>query len=251
MIFVPPGAPECIAAPCWHAELGGAARRPAVPPVAHASSSAPKDASSPSCPPHPLPLRPGYSFGQSMFDVSVVKAGSPWGAATFAAPDGSRRPTEVELAYAKHQARRAGWLSFCFLGRGRRHGYTAHACGCKAGWQRSRGGGGMCPRWKVCPPDFHRPQAQPPDIGVERLNADSLCAPLPSLLTGHILCRSGEEAGSQVSQASAGACCQQCSGSCLPRGWGLAAAAPPDVLPFLTRPHCTRRCCHRDPSSKL
>ncbi|PRW51084.1 phospholipase carboxylesterase [Chlorella sorokiniana] len=47
---------------------------------------------------------PGYSFGNEMFNTDHVKAGSPWGAGTFAGGDGSRRPTDVELAYAKHQA---------------------------------------------------------------------------------------------------------------------------------------------------
>ncbi|EFN56868.1 hypothetical protein CHLNCDRAFT_144498 [Chlorella variabilis] len=47
---------------------------------------------------------PGYSFGADMFSLEAVKAGSPWGAATFAGADGSRQPTEVELQYAKHQA---------------------------------------------------------------------------------------------------------------------------------------------------
>ena len=37
------------------------------------------------------------------FNTDHVKAGSPWGAGTFAGADGSRQPTEVELAYAKHQ----------------------------------------------------------------------------------------------------------------------------------------------------
>lgn len=46
---------------------------------------------------------PGYSFGNEMFNTDHVKAGSPWGAGTFAGADGSRQPTDVELAYAKHQ----------------------------------------------------------------------------------------------------------------------------------------------------
>lgn len=37
------------------------------------------------------------------FNTDHVKAGSPWGAGTFAGADGSRQPTDVELAYAKHQ----------------------------------------------------------------------------------------------------------------------------------------------------
>ncbi len=46
---------------------------------------------------------PGYSYGAPMFNVTEVRGGSPWGAGTFAAGDGSRQPTEAELGYAKHQ----------------------------------------------------------------------------------------------------------------------------------------------------
>ena len=38
-------------------------------------------------------------------DVSEVKGGSPWGAATIAGPDGSRTPTAKELAQARFQGR--------------------------------------------------------------------------------------------------------------------------------------------------
>ncbi|MFO1066517.1 MAG: NAD(P)H:quinone oxidoreductase [Pirellulales bacterium] len=38
-------------------------------------------------------------------DVSEVKGGSPWGAATIAGPDGSRKPSAKELAQAKFQGR--------------------------------------------------------------------------------------------------------------------------------------------------
>lgn len=31
------------------------------------------------------------------------QGGSPWGAGTFAGPDGSRQPTEHELGFAKHE----------------------------------------------------------------------------------------------------------------------------------------------------
>lgn len=48
---------------------------------------------------------PGYSFGAKMFDMSVPKGGSPWGASTLAGPDGSRKPTEDELEFAKHQGK--------------------------------------------------------------------------------------------------------------------------------------------------
>ena len=40
-----------------------------------------------------------------MFGTDAVKAGSPWGAATFAGATGARQPTDIELAYARHQVR--------------------------------------------------------------------------------------------------------------------------------------------------
>lgn len=48
---------------------------------------------------------PGYSFGAKMFDMSAPKGGSAWGAGTLAGPDGSRKPSEDELAYAAHQGK--------------------------------------------------------------------------------------------------------------------------------------------------
>jgi NAD(P)H dehydrogenase (quinone) len=38
-------------------------------------------------------------------DISEVKGGSPWGAATIAAPDGSRQPSAKELAQARFQGK--------------------------------------------------------------------------------------------------------------------------------------------------
>jgi NAD(P)H dehydrogenase (quinone) len=38
-------------------------------------------------------------------DISEVKGGSPWGAATIAGPDGSRQPSGKELAQARYQGR--------------------------------------------------------------------------------------------------------------------------------------------------
>ncbi|KAJ7518316.1 hypothetical protein O6H91_21G063600 [Diphasiastrum complanatum] len=46
----------------------------------------------------------GYTFGASMFKLDEVKAGSPYGAGTFAG-DGTKLPTEIELAFAEHQGR--------------------------------------------------------------------------------------------------------------------------------------------------
>jgi len=44
-------------------------------------------------------------------DISEVKGGSPWGAATIVGPDGSRRPSEKELAQARFQGRHVAALA--------------------------------------------------------------------------------------------------------------------------------------------
>ncbi|KAL9329255.1 hypothetical protein ACSQ67_004258 [Phaseolus vulgaris] len=46
----------------------------------------------------------GYTFGSGMFEMENVKGGSPYGAGTYAG-DGSRKPTELELAQAFHQGK--------------------------------------------------------------------------------------------------------------------------------------------------
>ncbi|KAK4254011.1 hypothetical protein QN277_009447 [Acacia crassicarpa] len=46
----------------------------------------------------------GYTFGGGMFEMEQVKGGSPYGAGTFAG-DGSRQPTDLELAQAFHQGK--------------------------------------------------------------------------------------------------------------------------------------------------
>ncbi|XP_078437014.1 putative NAD(P)H dehydrogenase (quinone) FQR1-like 1 [Wolffia australiana] len=46
----------------------------------------------------------GYTFGAGMFEMEQVKGGSPYGAGTYAG-DGSRAPTELELAQAFHQGK--------------------------------------------------------------------------------------------------------------------------------------------------
>ncbi|KAL9269737.1 putative NAD(P)H dehydrogenase (quinone) FQR1-like 1 [Drosera capensis] len=46
----------------------------------------------------------GYTFGAGMFGMEKVKGGSPYGAGTLAG-DGSRQPTELELAVAYHQGK--------------------------------------------------------------------------------------------------------------------------------------------------
>eukprot|EP00299_Pterocystis_sp_00344_P005944 c17698_g1_i1.p1 GENE.c17698_g1_i1~~c17698_g1_i1.p1 ORF type:complete len:215 (+),score=49.85 c17698_g1_i1:44-646(+) len=45
----------------------------------------------------------GYSYGSSLFDVSTVRGGGPFGAGTIAGSDGSRQPSEVEIGAAVHQ----------------------------------------------------------------------------------------------------------------------------------------------------
>ncbi|KAI4304304.1 hypothetical protein MLD38_039835 [Melastoma candidum] len=46
----------------------------------------------------------GYTFGAGMFELEQVKGGSPYGAGTYAG-DGSRQPSELELAQAFHQGK--------------------------------------------------------------------------------------------------------------------------------------------------
>ena len=45
----------------------------------------------------------GYGLGEQMFGLGEVAGGSPWGAGTFAAGDGSRQPSEKELRFAHYQ----------------------------------------------------------------------------------------------------------------------------------------------------
>ena len=44
-------------------------------------------------------------------DISEVKGGSPWGAATIAGADGSRQPSEKELAQARFQAKHVAQIA--------------------------------------------------------------------------------------------------------------------------------------------
>ncbi|KAF8409919.1 hypothetical protein HHK36_002438 [Tetracentron sinense] len=46
----------------------------------------------------------GYSFGADMFMMDSIRGGSPYGAGVFAG-DGSRQPSETELALAEHQGK--------------------------------------------------------------------------------------------------------------------------------------------------
>lgn len=44
----------------------------------------------------------GYTFGAGMFRMDSIRGGSPYGAGVFAG-DGTREPSETELALAEHQ----------------------------------------------------------------------------------------------------------------------------------------------------
>ena len=46
----------------------------------------------------------GYTFGSGMFNMDEIRGGSPYGAGVFAG-DGSRQPSETELALAEHQGK--------------------------------------------------------------------------------------------------------------------------------------------------
>ncbi|KAJ7260177.1 flavoprotein-like protein [Mycena rebaudengoi] len=51
-----------------------------------------------------VPLGYAHAFGQ-LTNLAEVHGGSPWGAGTFAAPDGSRQPTPLELEIAQIQGK--------------------------------------------------------------------------------------------------------------------------------------------------
>ncbi|WCJ33858.1 NAD(P)H dehydrogenase (quinone) [Euphorbia peplus] len=46
----------------------------------------------------------GYTFGAGMFRIDSIRGGSPYGAGVFSG-DGSRQPTDTELALAEHQGK--------------------------------------------------------------------------------------------------------------------------------------------------
>ncbi|XP_022741348.1 probable NAD(P)H dehydrogenase (quinone) FQR1-like 2 [Durio zibethinus] len=46
----------------------------------------------------------GYTFGAGMFKMDSIRGGSPYGAGVYAG-DGTREPTETELALAEHQGK--------------------------------------------------------------------------------------------------------------------------------------------------
>lgn len=46
----------------------------------------------------------GYTH-PSLFTMDELRGGSPWGSGTIAGADGSRKPSETELALAKHHGK--------------------------------------------------------------------------------------------------------------------------------------------------
>ncbi len=57
---------------------------------------------------------PGFGAGSIMFGMDQARGGSAWGAGTLAAPDGSRTPSEVELAQAEFLVRESYfWIATC------------------------------------------------------------------------------------------------------------------------------------------
>lgn len=47
----------------------------------------------------------GYTCGADMFNLDIIRGGSPYGAGTFAGSDGSKMPSESELTLAEHQGK--------------------------------------------------------------------------------------------------------------------------------------------------
>ncbi|WP_075181146.1 NAD(P)H:quinone oxidoreductase [Pantoea sp. 1.19] len=58
----------------------------------------------------------GYGC-KELFDVSHVRGGTPYGATTLAGGDGSRQPSEAELAIARFQGEHVARLAATFTGR--------------------------------------------------------------------------------------------------------------------------------------
>jgi NAD(P)H dehydrogenase (quinone) len=52
----------------------------------------------------------GFSSAR-MFELDAVHGGSPWGAGTFSAGDGSRQPSELELEVARLQGKRTAEIT--------------------------------------------------------------------------------------------------------------------------------------------
>ncbi|KAJ6571300.1 flavoprotein-like protein [Mycena capillaripes] len=67
-----------------------------------------------------VPLGYAHAFGQ-ITNLSEVHGGSPWGAGTFAASDGSRQPTALELEIATIQGRALRWHRYQIVKKMRDH----------------------------------------------------------------------------------------------------------------------------------
>jgi len=60
-----------------------------------------------------------YAGAPELFDISELRGGSPYGASTYAAGDGSRQPSETELAIARYQGEKVARLATQFSGSGK------------------------------------------------------------------------------------------------------------------------------------
>ncbi|MES1923862.1 NAD(P)H:quinone oxidoreductase [Salinisphaera sp. T31B1] len=52
-----------------------------------------------------------YAGAQELFDISELRGGSPYGAATYAGGDGARQPSDKELAIARYQGAKVARLA--------------------------------------------------------------------------------------------------------------------------------------------
>ncbi|WP_423822671.1 NAD(P)H:quinone oxidoreductase [Salinisphaera sp. SPP-AMP-43] len=57
-----------------------------------------------------------YAGAQALFDISELRGGSPYGAATYAGGDGSRQPSDKELSIARYQGEKVARLATQFSG---------------------------------------------------------------------------------------------------------------------------------------
>ena len=57
-----------------------------------------------------------YAGAQTLFDISELRGGSPYGASTYAGGDGSRQPSDKELAIARYQGEKVARLATQFAG---------------------------------------------------------------------------------------------------------------------------------------
>lgn len=57
-----------------------------------------------------------YAGAPELFDISELRGGSPYGAATYAGGDGSRQPSDNELSIARYQGEKVARLATQFSG---------------------------------------------------------------------------------------------------------------------------------------